>query len=97
MLLPRDKRELARALGETLRADVHPLNYTHFHTPNLFGLWVGPGFYAPGHYSAGRALETDALLGSVIELARLRYTPVPTLEAVPALTMLLGRPLQAGA
>ena len=33
-----DKRELARALGESLRADVDALNNTNFHTPNLFGL-----------------------------------------------------------
>ncbi len=45
---------------------------------------------------AGRALETDALLGAVLELARLTETPVPALEAVYALTMLLGRPLQGG-
>jgi hypothetical protein len=37
------------------------------------------------------------LLGSVVELARLTDTPVPTLQAVDALTTLLGRPLQAGA
>ncbi|MGA7220738.1 MAG: M13 family metallopeptidase N-terminal domain-containing protein, partial [Candidatus Sulfotelmatobacter sp.] len=36
----RDKRELARALGESLRSDVDALNNTNFHTPNLFGLWV---------------------------------------------------------
>src|SRR6202140_1242301 len=29
-----DKRELARALGETLRADVDALNNTNFYTPN---------------------------------------------------------------
>jgi putative endopeptidase len=46
-----DKRELARALGETLRADVDPLNNTNFHTPNLFGLWVAPGFVDYEHYS----------------------------------------------
>jgi hypothetical protein len=73
------------------------LHHAHFHTPNLFGPWVGPGFHDPRHYSAGRALESDALLGSVIELARLTDTPVPPLEAVCALTTLLGRPLQAGA
>lgn len=47
----RDKRELARALGESLRADVDALNNTNFHTPNLFGLWVAPGFGDPGHYA----------------------------------------------
>jgi 2-dehydropantoate 2-reductase len=46
---------------------------------------------------AGRALEIDALLGSVLELARLTETPVPTLEAVHALTTLLAKPLQTGA
>src|SRR5262249_25021224 len=39
-----NKKELARMLGETLRADVDPLNNTNFHTPNLFGLWTAPGF-----------------------------------------------------
>jgi 2-dehydropantoate 2-reductase len=46
---------------------------------------------------AGRVMESDALLGSVLELARLTETPVPTLEAVYALVKLLGRPLEASA
>jgi 2-dehydropantoate 2-reductase len=45
---------------------------------------------------AGRVMESDALLGSVLELACLTETPVPTLEAVYALLKLLGRPLEAG-
>ena len=45
-----DKRELARALGETLRADVDALNNTNYHTPNLFGVWVAPGFSDSDHY-----------------------------------------------
>jgi putative endopeptidase len=48
----KNKRELARALGESLRADVDPLNNTNFHTANLFGLWVAPGFHDSAHYSA---------------------------------------------
>jgi putative endopeptidase len=48
----RDKQQLARALGESLRADVDALNNTNFHTPNLFGLWVAPGFGDPEHYAA---------------------------------------------
>jgi endothelin-converting enzyme/putative endopeptidase len=48
----RDKHELARALGESLRADVDALNCGCFHTPNLFGLWVAPGFNDPEHYAA---------------------------------------------
>ena len=46
----KDKRELSHALGETLRADVDPLNNTNFHTMNLFGIWVSPGFEDPEHY-----------------------------------------------
>lgn len=48
----KDKKELARALGESLRADVDPLNNTNFHTANLFGLWVAPGFSDYQHYNA---------------------------------------------
>jgi len=47
-----DKHALARALGESLRADVDALNCGCFHTPNLFGLWVAPGFNDPEHYTA---------------------------------------------
>ena len=47
-----DTRELSYALGKTLRADVDALNNTNFHTPNLFGLWVAPGFHDPDHYAA---------------------------------------------
>src|SRR5262249_13903274 len=46
-----DRRELARALGETLRADVDVLNSTNLHSPNLFGLWVAQDLDDPGHYS----------------------------------------------
>jgi putative endopeptidase len=48
----KDKHELARALGETLRADEDPLNNTNFHSPNLFGLWVAPDFSGSEHYTA---------------------------------------------
>src|SRR5215471_7693058 len=47
-----DKKQLAKALGETLRADVDALNNTNYHTPNLFGMWVAPGFNDSDHYSA---------------------------------------------
>jgi putative endopeptidase len=47
-----NKRELARALGESLREDVDALNNTNFHTPNLFGLWVAPDFNDSEHYAA---------------------------------------------
>ena len=48
----RDKHELARALGESMRADVDALNNTNFHTENLFGLWVAPSFNDSEHYTA---------------------------------------------
>ena len=43
---------------------------------------------------AGRTLEIDALLGSVVELARLTLTPTPCMDSVYALTKLLGRTLE---
>jgi endothelin-converting enzyme/putative endopeptidase len=43
--------DLAHALGLTLRADVDALNNTNYDTPNLFGLWVAPGFGDPDHYA----------------------------------------------
>jgi putative endopeptidase len=46
-----NKRELARMIGELLRADVDALNNTNFHTANLFGLWVAPDFNNPQHYT----------------------------------------------
>jgi endothelin-converting enzyme/putative endopeptidase len=45
------RAELAHALGLSLRADTDALNNTNFHTQNLFGLWVAPGFNDPDHYA----------------------------------------------
>lgn len=47
-----DKHQLAYVLGQSLRADVDALNNTNFHTENLFGLWVAPGFNDVEHYTA---------------------------------------------
>jgi 2-dehydropantoate 2-reductase len=41
-----------------------------------------------------RTLEVDALLGSVVELARLTHTPTPHIDTVYALTKLLGKTLE---
>jgi predicted metalloendopeptidase len=46
------RRDLARALGGSLRSDVDALNNTNFYTENLFGLWVAPAFDDPAHYTA---------------------------------------------
>ena len=39
----------------------------------------------------GRALELEALLGSVVELARITDTPTPSIDAIYAATSLLGK------
>jgi 2-dehydropantoate 2-reductase len=46
---------------------------------------------------AGRALELEALVGAVVELGRITGTPTPTIEAIYAVTKLLGQTLQAQA
>jgi predicted metalloendopeptidase len=43
----KDKKELARALGQTLRADVDSLNNTDFYTPHVMGLWVAQALDEP--------------------------------------------------
>ena len=47
----RDRTDLARFLGSTLRADVDAFNNTNFYTENLFGLWVAQDLDDPTHYS----------------------------------------------
>jgi 2-dehydropantoate 2-reductase len=44
---------------------------------------------------AGRALELDALIGSVVELAALTQTSTPSIDAVYACTKLLAHTLEA--
>ncbi|HMJ06356.1 MAG TPA: M13 family metallopeptidase [Chthoniobacterales bacterium] len=43
------KTDLARALGQQLRADVDPLNATNMWTESLFGLFVAQGLGDPSH------------------------------------------------
>ena len=43
----------------------------------------------------GRALELDALLGTVVELARMTGAPTPRIDAIYACTSLLARTLEA--
>lgn len=47
----RDRKDLARVLGSTLRADVDALNNTNFYTENLLGLWVAQDLDDPTRYS----------------------------------------------
>ncbi len=44
---------------------------------------------------AGRALELEALVGSVVELGRITGTPTPSIDAIYAATQLLGHTLAA--
>ena len=45
----KDTVGLVRALGASVRADVDPLNNTHFATENIFGVWISPGLHDPAH------------------------------------------------
>ena len=44
---------------------------------------------------AGRALETEALIGAVLELGKLTKTPTPYIDAIYAAVKLLGRTIEA--
>ena len=46
-----DKPALARAIGQTVRADVDLLNSTDFYTDRLFGLWVSQHLDKPTQYA----------------------------------------------
>ncbi|WP_257456075.1 M13 family metallopeptidase [Archangium lipolyticum] len=46
------RRELAAALGDTLRADVDPLNMGDVSTDRLLGLWVAEDLNDPSRYAA---------------------------------------------
>jgi putative endopeptidase len=45
----KSRTDLARVLGERLRADVDPLNATNLNTDHLFGLFVTQGLEDPDH------------------------------------------------
>ncbi|MBN1204746.1 MAG: M13 family metallopeptidase [Myxococcaceae bacterium] len=47
-----NRRELAAALGDTLRADVDALNTGNVTTDRLFGLWVSEDLNEPSRYAA---------------------------------------------
>ncbi len=90
-----NKRELAHALGESLRADVDPLNNTNFRTINLFGLWVAPGFNDSAHYMAyllegGLVLPNrEYYLGDSVRMKKVRaeyLTYVSTMLRLAGLT-----------
>jgi putative endopeptidase len=47
----KNKTDLARTLGQTLRADVDVLNSTNYYTDRLFGLWVSQNLDKPNEYA----------------------------------------------
>jgi 2-dehydropantoate 2-reductase len=91
-------RELAHAMMTEAQSIAHKLGVT-FRVPIEKRI---AGAERVGHHKtsmlqdveAGRPLETDALLGSVIELARLTKTPTPCLDTVFALTKLLEKSVE---
>jgi len=91
-------RELARAMMTEAQVIAGKLGIT-FRVPIEMRI---AGAERVGHHKtsmlqdveAGRALETDALLGSVIELGRMTQTPTPHLDSVYALTKLLEQSLR---
>src|SRR5688500_6482738 len=46
----KDPTELAKALGDTIRADVDALNATNLDTPHALGLWLAQDLTDPGRY-----------------------------------------------
>ena len=86
-----DKADLARALGETLRADVDVLNATNFYTPNLLGLWVAqdldePSTYAPFLLQGGLGIpDRDYYLDPSPHMAEIRTKYLAYIERMQAL------------
>jgi 2-dehydropantoate 2-reductase len=93
-------RELARAMMTEAQSIATKLGIT-FRVPIEKRI---EGAERVGHHKtsmlqdveAGRSLEVDALLGSVVELGRLTQTPTPHLDAVYALTKLLAKSVEEG-
>ena len=46
-----DRRGLSAWLGQSIRADVDPLNNTNFQTDHVFGVWVSQDLDDPAHYA----------------------------------------------
>jgi 2-dehydropantoate 2-reductase len=91
-------RELAAAMMTEAQNVAHKLGIT-FRVPLEKRI---AGAEKVGHHKtsmlqdveAGRDLEIDALLGAVVELARLTETPTPHLDTVYSLAKLLGKSLR---
>jgi predicted metalloendopeptidase len=97
----KDRAGLARALGETLRADVDILNNTRLHTENLFGLWVAqdlddPARYSPFLLQGGLVMpDRDYYLNPSQKMAEIRTRYRAHIAAVLALAQLPDAQAQA--
>jgi putative endopeptidase len=73
-----DRRMLARWIGQSLRADVDPLNATNFYTDHVFGVWIAqdlndPSRHAPYLLQGGLGLpDRDYYLEPGEEMERIR-------------------------
>src|SRR4030095_1782485 len=73
-----DRRSLSRWIGQSLRADVDPLNATNFYTDHVFGLWFAqdlddPTRHAPYLLQGGLGLpDRDYYLEPGQEMERIR-------------------------
>ena len=96
-----DKRDLARVIGGTLRADVDPLNATNFQTEHLFGVWIAQGLKDPEHNTpyllqGGLGLpDRDYYVSTSPKMAELRAQYTRHVAAVLALIGFSGSPARA--
>lgn len=97
-----DRKDLAQALGATLRADVDVLNATRLHTPNLFGLWVAqdlddPQSYSPFLLQGGLVMpDRDYYLNPSASMAAIREKYQAHIASVLDLAGLADAPARAG-
>ena len=96
-----DKRALARAIGETLRADVDPLNATNFQTEHLLGVFVAQGLNDPEHnvpylLQGGLGMpDRDYYVSSSPKMAALRAEYKRHVTAILTLAGFNGAPARA--
>jgi putative endopeptidase len=97
----RNRGDLARTFGETLRADVDVLNATHLHTGNFFGLWVAqdlddPTRYLPFLLQGGLGMpDRDYYLDPSPSMAAIRRRYRAHIAAVLSLAQLPEAPAKA--
>jgi predicted metalloendopeptidase len=96
-----DRRALARAIGETLRADVDPLNATNFQTEHLLGVFVAQGLNDPDHnvpylLQGGLGLpDRDYYVSTSPKMASLRAEYKRHVTAILTLAGFSGAPARA--